>query len=50
MGKAIDGLWEKRWSDKLGDAEPFSGVLQSLTRDLFKIQPPGEWKTVVFHF
>ncbi len=33
-----------------GGSEPFSGVLQSLTRDLFKIQPPGEVENVVFHF
>ena len=31
-----------------GDLEPFSGVLRSLTRDLFKSQPPGERKTVGF--
>ena len=36
------------WSDKLGDSEPFSGVLQSQTRDLFKSQPSGERIIVVF--
>ena len=31
------------------DLEPFSGVLRSLIRDLFKSQPSGERKTVVLH-
>jgi len=35
------------WSDKQGNSEPFSGVLQSQTRDLFKSQPSGERKSVV---
>ncbi len=39
---------ENEWSDKLGPSEPFSGVLQSLTRDLFESQPSGERKIVVF--
>ena len=32
-----------------GDLEPFSGVLRSLTRDLFKYQPSGERNPVVLH-
>ena len=39
---------ENEWSDKLGDSEPFSGILQSQTRDLFKSQPSGERIIVVF--
>ncbi|MBP5671748.1 MAG: hypothetical protein J6X49_05120 [Victivallales bacterium] len=38
---------ENEWSDKLGPSEPFSGVLQSQTRDLFESQPSRERKTVV---
>jgi hypothetical protein len=45
----IDYFFEiKKWSDKLGDSEPFSGILQSQTRDLFKSQSSGERIIVVF--
>ena len=45
---AVNGLWEKRWSNKQGDSEPFFGGLQSLTRDLFESQSSGERENVVF--
>ncbi|MBR6058491.1 MAG: hypothetical protein IKP58_10025 [Victivallales bacterium] len=45
--KAVNGLWEKRWSDKLGDSEPFFWGLQSLTRGLFESQSSGERENVV---
>jgi len=48
--KPLTGYGKCNGRASRGGSEPFSGVLQSLTRDLFKIQPPGEWKTVVFYF
>jgi hypothetical protein len=48
MGKPLTGYGKSDGRTSWGGSEPFSGVLQSLTRDLFESQPFGGRKTVVF--
>ena len=48
MGKPLTGYGKSDGRTSRGGSEPFSGVLQSLTRDLFESQPSGERKIVVF--
>ena len=48
MGKTLTGYGKSNGRTSRGGSEPFSGVLQSQTRDLFESQPSRERKTVVF--
>ena len=49
MGKPLTGYGKSDGRTSRGDLEPFSGVLLSLTCDLFESQPSGERKTVVLY-